>query len=223
MKRLFVPLISLPLAACSVGKELETFKVPSIKVPSISALFNGPHPETRTLTASISPVGRPSAGSIRSMTVTSLEDGTHKRFSVRPFGNGVRVTEGSGCVWTRAGDWFSPSDSWANCGTSGNWHTGQAKVRELDSLYPLKVGSIGRYERRAVSHTGRTYTRETRCEVTDAVEVLRPGRAATPAVVVECDDSRRRRTTWYAPKEGPIAYHEMHRRNGVEEAWVRSK
>lgn len=222
MKRLLVPFLALPLAACSVGKELESFKVPTIELPSISALFAGPGPETRPLKGSIAQVGRPSARQIPSMTVTSLVDGTRASYSVRRYGNGVRVTEGNGCIWTRAGDWFSPSDSWANCGTSKNWHTGQARVRELDSLYPLRVGSVGRYERRAVSHTGRSYTRETRCEVTDAVEVLRSGRA-TPAFVVKCDDSRRVRTTWYAPDEGPVAYREVHRRNGVEEAWVRSK
>lgn len=223
MKRLLAPLLVLPLAACSLGKELESIKVPAIKLPSISGLFAGPGPEVRPLKGGIAQVGKASARHIPTMTVTSLKDGTHRRYAVRSYGNGVRVTEDNGCIWTRAGDWFSPSDSWANCGTSKNWHTGQAKVRELDSLYPLKVGSVGRYERQAVSHTGRRYSRETRCEVTDAVEVLRPGRAATPAFVVECDDSRRVRTTWYAPKKGPVAYREVHRRNGVEEAWVRSK
>lgn len=223
MKQFLVPLIALPLAACSGGKDFESFKAPSFNLPSISALFEGPGPETRPLQSSITPVGKSSADGIPNMTVTSLVDGTRASYSVRQYGNGVRVMEANGCIWTRAGDWFSPSDSWANCGTSKNWHTGQARVRELDSLYPLKVGSVGRYERRAVSHTGRSYTRETRCEVTDAVEVLRSGRAATPAFVVECDDSRRLRTTWYSPDEGPVAYREIHRKNGVEEAWVRSK
>ncbi|WP_282606120.1 hypothetical protein [Pelagibius sp. Alg239-R121] len=217
MKRLFVPLLALPLAACSVGTDIESFKV-----PSLGTLFDSARPETQSLTASISPVQKPTAAELRSMTVTSLENGERMSFSVRSFGNGIRVTEDSGCVWTRAGDWFSPSDSWSNCGVSNNWHTGQAKVRELDSLYPLKVGSVGRYERSAVSHTGRSYTRETRCEVTDAVEVVRPGQIATPAFVVECNDKSRRRTTWYAPGKGPVAYHEVHRRNGVEEAWVRT-
>ncbi len=217
MKRLLAPLIALPLAACSITDD---FEIPTVS--SVTSLFAPVGPETRPLTASIAPVRRPSANALSSMTVTDLENGSRKTFSVKSFGNGVRVREGNGCVWTRAGDWFSPSDSWANCGTSSNWHTGQAKVRELDSLYPLRVGSVGSYQRSAVSHTGRSYSRKTRCEVTDAVEVLREGRAATPAYVVKCNDSRRVRTTWYAPSEGPIAYREVHRRNGLEEAWVRS-
>lgn len=213
MKRLSSLLFVLPLAACSSS---------GFELPSMASIFGGSHPETQSLAAAIEPVGRPSAP-VASMTVESLIDGSSNRLSVRSYGNGMRVQESDGCVWTRADDWFSPSDSWAACGDSKNWHTGQASVRELDSLYPLKVGSIGRYQRQAVSHTGRSYARETRCEVTDAVEVLRPGQAATPAYVVECDDSRRVRTTWYSPDEGPVAYREVHRRNGVEEAWIRTR
>lgn len=214
MKRLCPLLLALPLAACS-GSGFE--------LPSLASIFDDHRPSTRPLVASIEPAGRSPASELQSMTVESLIDGSANTLSVRSFGNGVRVRESDGCVWTRAADWFSPSDSWSACGDSRNWHTAQARVRELDSLYPLRVGSVGRYERQAVSHTGRSYTRETRCEVTDAVEVLRPGQAATPAFVVECDDSRRRRTTWYAPGEGPVAYHEVHRRNGVESAWIRTR
>jgi hypothetical protein len=213
MKCLSSLLFALLLAACSAG---------GIQVPDLAALFEPPPPDTRALSGPIRTVTRPAAALPREMEVTSLVDGTRKTFMTQPYGNGVRVRESNGCVWTRADDWFSPSDSWANCGLSSNWHTAQARVRELNSLYPLKVGSVGRYERSAVSHTGRSYTRETRCEVTDAVEVVRRGRATTPVFVVECDDTSRRRTTWYAPGEGPIAYREVHRRNGVEEAWVRT-
>lgn len=218
MKCLLAPLIALPLAACSLGDD---FEIPTMA--SIASIFVPVGPETRPLAASIPPVQRPASRAFSTMTVTSLEDGSRKTYSVKPYGNGVRVSEGNGCIWTRAGDWFSPSDSWSNCGSSGNWHTGQAKVRELDSLYPLRVGSVGSYQRNAVSHTGRSYNRTTRCKVTDAVEVLRQGRAAAPAYVVKCNDSRRVRTTWYAPGQGPIAYQEVHRRSGLEEAWVRSK
>lgn len=218
MKCLLVPLIALPLAACSIADD---FEIPTVS--SVTSLFAPVGPETRPLTASIAPVRRPSANALSSMTVTDLKNGSRKTYAVKAYGNGVRVSEGNGCIWTRAGDWFSPSDSWSNCGSSGNWHTGQARVRELDSLYPLRVGSVGSYQRSAVSHTGRSYSRTTRCKVTDAVEVLRQAQAATPAYVVRCDDSRRVRTTWYAPGEGPIAYREVHRRNGLEEAWVRSK
>lgn len=213
MKRLSALLLTLPLAACSVD---------GFELPHLASVFDSTRPETQPLKGSIRSVPQPTMGSLSSMTVSSLMDGSTQSYRVRPFGNGVRVRESNGCVWTRAGDWFSPSDSWANCGDSRNWHTGQAKVRQLDSLYPLKVGSVGRYERRAVSHTGRTYTRQTRCEVTDAVAVLRPGKAATAAYVVVCNDSRRVRTTWYAPDEGPIAYREVHHRKGVEVAWLRN-
>ncbi len=215
MKRFGALFLALPLAACS-GDGFE--------LPSLASIFEDKaRPATQPLLEPMPAAGRPSAEEFESMTVESLIDGSSNRFSVRSYGNGMRVQESDGCVWTRADDWFSPSDSWAACGDSKNWHTGQASVRELDSLYPLKVGSVGRYQRQAVSHTGRSYSRETRCEVTDAVEVLRPEQAATPAYVVECDDSRRVRTTWYSPDEGPVAYREVHRRNGVEEAWIRTR
>lgn len=213
MKRLCALVLTLPLAACSAD---------GFHVPDLTAIFEPARPDTRPLAGPIQSVTRPSAGLPREMNVTSLVDGTRKSFSARTYANGVRVRQSNGCVWTRANDWFSPSDSWANCGESSNWHTAQAQVRQLQTIYPLREGSIGRYQRSAKSHTGRSYTRETRCEVTDAVEVLRPGRAATPAFVVECDDTRRRRTTWYAPGEGPIAFRVVHRRNGVEEAWIRN-
>jgi hypothetical protein len=96
----------------------------------------------------------------------------------------VRFRESDGCVSTRWGDGFARSDSWAGCADSRNWHTGRA----------------------AVSHTGRRYTRDTVCRVTDAVEVVRAGRAPTPAFVVDCDDGKRVRTTWYAAGEGPVAF-----------------
>ncbi|MDJ0896085.1 MAG: hypothetical protein QNJ92_13160 [Alphaproteobacteria bacterium] len=213
MKRLYSLLLAVPLGACMSS---------GIGAPTVTSETDPLRPTTRPLVASLQPASRPADTELVSMTVTSLVDASTKTYSVRPYGYGVRVRESDGCAWTRALDWFSPSDSWANCGTSRNWHTAQARVRELEPLYPLKIGSVGRYERRAVSHTGRSYVRETRCEVTDAVEVLRPGQTATPAYVVECDDTKRRRTTWYAPGIGPVAYHEVHRRKGLEEAWVRS-
>ncbi len=215
MKRFRALFLALPLAACS-GDGFE--------LSSLASIFEDKsRPATQPLLEPIPAAGRPNAEEFESMTVESLIDGSDHTFTVRAYGNGIRVRESDGCAWTRAADWFSPSDSWADCGDSRNWHTAQARVRELDSLYPLKVGSIGRYQRQAVSHTGRRYSRQTRCEVTDAVELLRPGRAATPAYVVECDDSRRLRTTWYAPGEGPIAYREVHFRKGVEEAWIRTQ
>lgn len=213
MKFLRSVLLTLPIAACGMADH-DPLK--------LGSLTGGPAPETRSLEMSIQPVNSPSRAEFSSMTVKSLLDGETSSYTVSRYGNGVRVREGSGCVWTRARDWFSPSDSWANCGTSKSWHTAQASVRILDPLYPLEVGSTGSYERRAVSLTGDVSVRETRCEVISAVEVLRPGRTATPAYVVECDDGRRTRTTWYAPGEGPVAFREEHRSRGVEEAWVRA-
>ncbi len=215
MKRFGALILIIPLAACA-GDGFE--------LPSLASLFeDNTRPATQPLLEPMAHAARPNAGEFESMAVESLIDGSENTFTVRAYGNGIRVRESDGCAWTRAADWFAPSDSWAACGGSRNWHTAQARVRELESLYPLKVGSVGRYQRQAVSHTGRSYTRETRCEVTDAVELLRPGRAATPAYVVECDDSRRLRTTWYAPGEGPVAYREVHHRKGVEEAWIRTR
>lgn len=217
MKRFALLLLTLPLGACAT----DGFELPSL--PPVASLFQPAYPEVERLEQPPHPVGRPSLSEMRGMTVTSLMDDSDKSYHVSRYGNGVRVQESDGCIWTSAADWFSPSDSWANCGDSQNWHTAQAQVRELDPLYPIQIGSIGRYEREAVSHSGKSYRRETRCEVTDAVSVLRPGKAPTPAFVVECDDSRRERTTWYAPGEGPIAYREVHRRKGLQEAWIRAK
>ncbi len=217
MKRFALLFLTLPLGACAT----DGFELPSL--PSVAALFQPASPEVESLDTPPRTVSGPSLAGMRGMTVTSLVDGSRKSYDIASYGNGVRVQESDGCVWTSAPDWFSPSDSWVNCGTSATWKTAQAQVRELDPLYPIKLGSVGRYERHAVAPNGKSYTRETRCEVTDAVAVLRPGKAATPAFVIQCKDPRRTRTTWYAPGEGPIAYREVHRRNGLQEAWVRSE
>ncbi len=218
MKRLWLPLLLLPLAACSA----DGFSMPSLSLSSLTSMFDGPRPQTRPLAAPLPPAGRPKAGELRSMTVASLTDDSTKTYTVRPYGNGVRVKESTGCTWTRAHDWFSPSDSFADCGTSSEWRTAQAEVRELAPLYPLQVGRVGRYQRRSVSRDGEVSVRDSRCEVTGAVQVIRPNAAPTPAFVVDCDDGRLRRTTWYAPGAGPLAYREIHKRKGVRQAWVRT-
>jgi hypothetical protein len=181
----------------------------------------GAGPEIRDYAGRLAPIRLPKARDWRDMRVVSLTDGAESTMRVGPLGAGVRVRQGDGCVWTRAADWFSPSDSWESCGGSKNWRTGTAKVTELASIWPLRPGAEGRYRRVATSATGRTYERETVCQVRGAREVLREGRAPTPAYEVACEDGKRTRTTWYAPGEGPIAFRVVHAENGVEEAWVR--
>ncbi len=215
MKRLASLFLILPLSACAMDG--------GFRLSSISKMFEPVAPSTQKLSRPIPSISKGSATSISSMEVISLTDGEAVRYNAQPFGNGVRVTQSDGCIWTRSNDWFAPSDSWAHCGTSLNWHTAQATVRELNSIYPLKIGSTGVYERSAVSHTGRKYTRKTTCEVTDAVDVVRTNGSLTPAYVIVCKNKSRIRTTWYAPSEGPIAYREMHRHKGVEVAWLRDK
>ncbi len=178
-------------------------------------------PGIRDYAGKLAPIRRPDARDWRDMQVVSLTDGAASTMRVRPHGGGVRVRQADGCVWTRAADWFSPSESWEACGGSKNWSTGSATVAELASIWPLRPGAEGRYRRVATSATGRTYERETVCQVRGAREVLREGRAPTPAFEVACEDGKRTRTTWYAPGEGPIAFRVVHADNGVEEAWVR--
>lgn len=179
-----------------------------------------PSPTVRALEGSISEAARPVLPGPGRVTVRGLDGTGTRAFSVARYGNGMRVKEADGCTWTRDRDWFSPSDSWAACGSSDDWHTASARVRVLDPLFPLRKGATGAYERRAVSHSGKVSTRTTRCEVTDAVALVRPGGARTPAFVVVCTDGRVERTTWYAPGEGPLAYREVHERDGVRDAWV---
>ena len=178
-------------------------------------------PETRQLTADIAPAKSPMLRRLRSMQVKNLLDGQIHRLRISRAGNGIRVNEPDGCIWTRSQDWFAPSDSFARCGTSKDWHTAKARVRGEGSLFPLRVGNTVTYERRAVSWNGKRSIRRSRCVVDDTVEVLRPGKGATPAYVVVCNDGRVRRTTWYAPRKGPVAYHEIDRDNRVRDAWVR--
>ncbi len=191
---------------------------------STAALASGTqtHPVVQKLTSPIATIKWPSSSEFRSIKARSLIDRSRFNLNVSGHKGGMKVRETGGCTWTRPADWFSPSTGWANCGTSRNWHTATATVRVTNSLYPLKVGATGVYVRTALSHTGRTHTRTTRCKVTKAVEVLRRGKAATPAFVVACNDGKRLRTTWYAPGIGPIAYREVHNTNGLQEAWVRT-
>jgi hypothetical protein len=179
-------------------------------------------PETRRLESPIAPVGKPATPLREGFAYRDLRTGATGRMSVTTLGgDAIRVQQSDGCVWTRWGDWFAPSDSWAACDDSQNWHTGRARVRVEESIWPLRVGAVGRFERDAVSHTGRSYTRTTTCRVRDEVAVVREGHAPTPAFVVDCVDGKRVRTTWYAPDQGPIAFRKRHQDNGVEEAWVR--
>jgi len=177
-------------------------------------------PATRSLNGPIQPVAKPTLERMKTMRVRNLLTGETGKLRIVRFGNGVRVREPDGCTWTRALDWFAPSDSFAGCGTSKSWHTAQATVAQTGSLFPLQVGNRAFYQRDAVSWNGRTSSRLTTCEVTGTAEVLRP-RGATAAYEVTCDDGRVTRTTWYAPVEGPIAYHERLKGKGVRDAWLR--
>lgn len=181
-----------------------------------------PMPETQALNRSLAPLPKPAAPLQDGFAYHDLRTGETGQLAVTPLdADAVAVRQSDGCAWTRSGDWFAPSDSWTDCGPGQSWRTGKAEVRVQETLWPLEVGAVGRYERDAVSSTGRSYTRATTCTVRDAVAVLRDGQAPTPAFVVECVDGKRVRTTWYAPGEGPIAFRKWHETNGVEEAWVR--
>lgn len=178
-------------------------------------------PETRALTGTIEPIQEPMLSRLASIRVKNLTNGAVQELDIRRFGNGIRVHEISGCVWTKAIDWFAPSDSFANCSTSKNWQSATAQVQRTRSIFPMKVGARGTYERRAVSITNKVSNRRTKCRVRDAVEVVLPSGQAVPAYVVRCDDGRVRRTTWFAPGIGPVAYREVHKKRGLRDAWVR--
>ncbi len=188
----------------------------------VVSLFGGNRPDTAAVSSTLPAVNQPSASELSGFAATSLIDGTTERFAIERVGGGIRTRQDNGCTWTRSADWFAPSDSWTRCGDSTNWHTATAQVRVIDSLYPLTVGSTGVYQRQAVSHTGRTQDRRTTCRVTGAEDVIRPGLPNTSAYVVECDDTRRVRTTWYAPGKGPIAFTQVSNSEGLEESWIRT-
>ncbi len=211
--RPLAPLALLALSACA--------QTEAIRVAGFSLFTDGTRPQTVRLTTPPAPVARPAAPLSGSFAARDLMTGETRRFTVSRTGGGVRVRQSDGCVWTRSGDWFAPSDSWSRCDVSTHWHTGRAQVRNTAAIWPLKPGAEGRWIRRTTSHSGRSYTRDTVCRVIGAEAVVREGRAPTPAHVVVCRDGARTRTTWFAPGEGPVAFRKAHDRNGVEEAWVR--
>ena len=211
--RALLPLALLGLSACA--------QMDSVRVAGFGLHQDPGRPKTARLATPPAPVARPAAPLAQGFTARDLLTGPTLRFDVSRTGGGVRVRQSDGCVWTRSGDWFAPSDSWAGCDDGANWATGRAQVRRLASIWPLKPGAEGRWTRNATSHTGRKYTRETVCRVTGAEAVIREGRAPTPAHVVVCADGKRTRTTWYAAGEGPVAFRKSHEKHGVEEAWVR--
>jgi hypothetical protein len=188
--------------------------------PTVGRGFVGPGPETGPLARPPAPIGHPGNPVARSFAVHDLPSGERRTFAATRLASDA-VRRSDGCVWTGWGDAFAPSDSWARCGDSRHWQTGRATVRPFASIWPLKLGAEGRYRRAGVSHNGRRYMRDTVCRVTDAVQVVRAGRAPTPAFVVDCDDGKRVRTTWYAAGEGPVALRQVHGGKGVEDAWVR--
>ncbi|MGF1659688.1 MAG: hypothetical protein ACFCUS_09680 [Rubrimonas sp.] len=211
--RRLAPFALLALGACA--------PMEGLRVAGFTLIGDGAHPQTERLAAPLRPLGRPGTPLAASFSAKDLRTGATLRFDARRYGQGVRVRQSDGCVWTRSGDWFAPSDSWANCDGGATWATGRAEVRSARSIWPLKPGAEGRWTRKAVSHTGKTYTRDTVCRVVGAEAVIRERGAKTPAHVVECSDGKRTRTTWYAPDEGPVAFRKVHAENGVEEAWVR--
>jgi hypothetical protein len=179
-------------------------------------------PETVALdSASWGELGAERPARLASMTVRDGLDGDTGRVVVMPLADGFRMADPSGCIVERGASWFEPSRAWIDCGVSDDWHTATAEVTTLEPMFPLAVGATARYRRTATSFTGETSTRETECFVHDAVGVVRPTGATTPALVVECFDGRIRRTTWYAPDEGPLAYLEEHVERGPREAWTR--
>ncbi|MEM6905910.1 MAG: hypothetical protein AAF568_08460 [Pseudomonadota bacterium] len=211
MKRVFALPLAMLLGGCQA----------TVPLSSVERWF-APEawPQTQRLAGPIEPISRPTLGRMNSMRVRNLVTGQVETLRVSRFGNGVRVRETDGCTWTRSYDWFAPSDSFAACGNSENWHTASATVAREGSLYPIRIGKRATYQRDAVSWNGRTSSRRTQCEVTGQEAVLRPT-GATPAYVVTCDDGRVTRTTWYAPSEGPVAYHEKRQGRGVRDAWLR--
>ena len=229
------PAISRPLCAaalaaalsgCVGGAPMGASPLQGLRVAALEAerfaarLFGPAGPETRPLAASPAPAARPARPLAAPVSARDPRDGAPVTLTPRALGRGaVEVRQSDGCVWRR-GDWFAPSTFWRGCGDSDAWRDGEARVAGGAGLWPLRLGAEGRFDRRAVSSTGRRYRRETVCRVDDAVEVLREGRAPTPAFVVNCDDGKRVRTTWWAPGEGPVAFRKTHRNDGVEELWV---
>lgn len=205
--------VQTPAAAQGMGEAGE-----GRKAAVRAALKTGP--ETRRLRAPLAPAAKPARPLTDPITILNPLTGASQRLAVRPFGRrAVEVRQSNGCVWRRE-DWFAPSIFWRNCGDSKNWRDGRSDVSGGQGLWPLRVGAEGRFDRAAVSASGSSYERATRCRVTDAVEVLRQGQAPTPAYVVDCNDGKRTRTTWWAPGAGPIAFRQVHEKKGLEEFWV---
>ncbi|MEM6421159.1 MAG: hypothetical protein AAF698_01125 [Pseudomonadota bacterium] len=167
----------------------------------------------------LDPAARPGPAVFGDRWVRDLANGGEERLGLSASRRRIHLSDADGCEATRLMDWFSPSVAWSGCGNSDNWHTASAKVGVRGSLYPLRVGGRGRYERWATAHTGKTSFRTTDCVVSDAV-TLDLGRRRADAFEVRCDDGRIERITWFAPNEGPIAYREAHHSRGLRQAWV---
>jgi hypothetical protein len=177
-------------------------------------------PQTAPLAGPLAPARRPAAPLTADFSARDLMTGGTLRLDASYRNGRATVRQSDGCVWTRSGDWFTPSSAWENC-DGGAWATGSAEVRAIGSLWPLREGAQGAFQRTARSAGGDSYDRRTDCRVTGAETVIRESGARTPAWVVACRDGKRTRTTWFAPGEGPVAFRKVHDRNGVEEAWVR--
>lgn len=209
----FGPLVLVTLSACA--------QIDDARHSALNMVPGRVAPKTAPLTAPLDAASRPVAPLAGDFAARDLVTGAAISFDVASRGEAVTARQTDGCVWTRRGDWFAPSFAWENCDGGGAWTTGRAEVREIASIWPLREGAEGGFTRNAVSASGRTYVRETRCRVTGAESVIRESGALTPTWVVDCEDGKRTRTTWWAPGEGPIAFRKSHKTHGVEEAWVR--
>ena len=215
------PLSAALLAATTLGACASVGDALNDAGMFIESSFAGSGPVERNLSGSLEAAQRPSAGSWSNMAIEDQQTGDIETLAVAASSSqSLSFLQADGCAYTRANDWFSPSERWTNCGTSTNWRDARASVTVSGNLWPLQVGRTAEYTRRAVSaRTGEESTRTTRCEVVDAVQVLRHTGELTPTFKVECGDGRRERTTWWSPEEGPVFYMQRHDRRGLEVAW----
>ena len=123
-----------------------------------------------------------------------------------------RGTSTTGCSWTNDGDFFSPSSSWDNCGTSPNWNKGRTQqVSSEGTLWPLEVGNKASWKVTDYSNiTGEKGSTGTRnCEVKSVVNItVAMGDIDAYKVVCSRDYGNRVVTrTWYMnPELGEVKF-----------------
>lgn len=194
---------------------------------AVGACASAPTIEERPPSGEVAPIERPVLEPGRIREEISMIDGSARGYEVLGVLDDGSIRGRSswkeGCKWVVPADWFSPDNSWEDCGT-GSWSTGANTVISSsgDDLWPLRDGTSAKWSYRSRRSTGEGGRNTRRCKVSGPVAItVRVG--DVNAMKVVCRDvwgggPDGETKTWYWTSEhGVVKYTRVHSKRGLED------